>query len=247
MLEHVDGTYEASLAAAYDQMFLDAFALDTAGASAFLRSLAEDRPALELGVGTGRVAIPLAEWGTEVYGIDTSEPMLEILRSKAGGALVHTSVGDMADFDLGRTFPVIYAVWNTFFSLLTPEAMASSFASVARNLEPGGVFVMQCFVPDLDQMDRDRRLNIESIGPKDLTVDAATHDRAAQRVDNIHVRVTDGEVTIMPVKIRYAFVEELDAMAEAAGLELEERISDWDRTPFPGPKANHISVWQKPK
>lgn len=243
MLEGTDGTYEADLAAVYDDMFLAAFTPDTAGATAFLRSLAEDSSALELGVGTGRVAIPLAEWGTEVHGFDTSEPMLDILRGKPSGERVHLTTGDMADFALGRTFPVIYAVWNTFFSLLTPEAQASCFASVARHLEPGGAFVMQCFVPDPDQIDQDQRLEIESTGPRDLTVNAATHDRAAQRVDNITARVKDGEVTIQPVKIRYAFPEELDAMASEAGLTLRERWSDWDRTPFPGDKPQHISVW----
>ncbi|MEX0991039.1 MAG: class I SAM-dependent methyltransferase [Actinomycetota bacterium] len=246
MLEGTDGTYEAGLAAAYDDMFLDAFRLDTAGAVAFLRSLAEDRPLLELGVGTGRVAIPLADWGNDVVGIDTSEPMLEILRSKPGSGKVHAGIGDMADFDLGRTFPVIYAVWNTFFSLLTPEAQASCFACVAKHLEPGGAFVMQCFVPDADQFDRDQRLDVESSGPDDLVVDASTHDRETQRVDNVHIQVSGGRVAIAAVKIRYAFVEELDTMAEAAGLTLAERVSDWDRTPFPGPKGNHISVWQKP-
>ena len=242
----MDGTYEASLAASYDAMFLEAFQLDTAGAAAFIRSLGENGPVLELGVGTGRVAIPLAEWGTEVYGIDTSEPMLAVLRRKSGSSGVHARVGDMASFDLGRSFPVIYAVWNTFFSLLTPEAMQSSFESVSRSLEPTGSFVMQCFVPDPDRMDRDTRIAIESSGPKDLEVNAATHDRETQRADNVHVQVKDGEVTIVPVKIRYAFVEELDLMAEKAGLQLAERISDWDRTPFPGPSGNHISVWQKP-
>ncbi len=246
MLKGVDGTYEASLAAAYDGMFLDAFQLDTAGAVAFLRSLAEDGPLLELGVGTGRVAIPLADWGNEVHGIDTSEPMLEILRAKPGSGKVHAGIGDMADFDVGHTFPVIYAVWNTFFSLLTPQAQASCFACVAKHLGPGGAFVMQCFVPDPDQLDHDQRLEIESSGSTELVVDAASHDREAQRVDNVHIQVSGGRVIIQPVKIRYAFVEELDAMADAAGLTLAERISDWDRTPFPGPKGNHISVWKRP-
>ena len=244
MLEDVGGSYEEHLAESYDDMFLQTFAMDTAGAVAFMRSAAGDGPVLELGIGTGRVAIPLHESGTTVHGIDSSEHMVKILRAKPGGAELPVTIADMASFDLNMRFPVIYAVFNTFFSLLTQDAQVSCFQRVADHLEPGGVFVMQAFVPDAGRFDlRNQGVSIESTSPQHLEVDAATHDPVAQRVDNVHVVVQDGTVQLFPVKIRYAYVSELDLMARMAGLELRERMSDWDRSAFPGPNGIHISVW----
>lgn len=247
MLEGVDGSYGEHLAEAYDGMFLAAFVQDTAGAVGFLGELAGGGPALELGVGTGRVALPLAEAGVEVEGIDSSEHMLRILRAKPGGDALPAISGDMAHFELGRRFRLIYAVFNTFFSLLTQDEQVACFECVARHLEPDGAFVMQAFVPDPARFDlRNQRISVESDGPEHLEVDAATHDPVEQRVDNLHVLVDAGKVTLYPVKIRYTYVSELDLMARIAGLRLRERWADWDRSPFPSAKGNHISVWERP-
>lgn len=247
MLEGVDGSYGEHLAGAYDGMFLAAFQQDTGGAVRFLAELADGGPALELGVGTGRVALPLAASGIPVHGIDSSEHMLAILRGKPGGEALPIVEGTMADFDMGRTFPLIYAVFNTFFSLLGQDEQVACFECVARHLAPGGAFVMQAFVPDPARFDvRDQRISVESTGPEHLEVDAATHDPVTQRVENLHVLVDAGKITLYPVKIRYAYVSELDLMARIAGLRLRERWADWDRSPFPSPRGNHISVWERP-
>lgn len=246
MLEGVGGTYEEHLAEAYDGMFLAAFQQDTAAAVEFLASLAGEGPALELGVGTGRVALPLANAGIEVHGIDSSEHMLRILRGKPGGDALSVVNGTMGDFDLGRRFPLIYAVFNTFFSLLTQDEQVACFECVARHLQPGGTFLMQAFVPDPVRFDlRNQRIAVESTGADHLQVDATTHDPVDQRVDNLHVLVDGGKVTLYPVKIRYTHVSELDLMARIAGLILRERWADWDRSTFPSSKGNHISVWEQ--
>ena len=246
MLEGVDGTYGQHLAEAYDGMFLAAFQQDTAAAVGFLADLAGGGPALELGVGTGRVALPLADTGVEVRGIDSSEHMLRILRGKPGGDALQVVHGTMSDFDLDSRFPLIYAVFNTFFSLLTQDEQVACFECVARHLEPGGTFVMQAFVPDPARFDlRGQRISVESTSSEHLEVDAATHDPVEQRVDNLHVLVDAGKVTLYPVKIRYTYVSELDLMARLVGLRLRERWADWDRSAFPSPKGNHISVWER--
>lgn len=246
MLEGTGGTYGERVAAMYDDMFLAAFTIDTTMAVSFLREFAGDGPALELGVGTGRVALPLAEYGVEVLGIDSSEPMLQILGSKPGGPDLPVTLGDMARFDFDRQFPLIYVVFNTFFSLLTQDEQVVCFESVAAHLAPGGVFVMQAFVPDLGGPDlAHQRVSVESIGTDQLTVDATTHDPVEQRTENLHVVVQNGKVELYPVKIRYAYVSELDLMARIAGLTLRERWSDWDRTPFPSAKMSHVSVWER--
>lgn len=248
MLEDItDGTYPKNVADVYDDMFLAAFQVDTASAVAFLRVIGGDGPALELGVGTGRVALPLAASGIDVVGIDSSQPMIDILRDKPGGPELSVTLGTFASFDMGRRFPLIYVVFNTFFSLLTQEGQVSCFESVAKHLEPDGVFVMQAFVPDVSRFDAsNQRISIESPNADELRVDAATHDPVQQRSDNVHIMVRDGKVELFPVKIRYAYVSELDLMARIAGLELRERWADWDRTQFPSPKLSHISVWGLP-
>jgi len=248
MLEDVGGTYEEHLAETYDEMFLAAFQQDTAGAVAFLGKLAGDGPALELGVGTGRVALPLAATGVTVRGIDTSEHMLQILRVKPGGEELPVELGDMAAFDMGtQRFPLIYAVFNTFFSLLTQDEQVACFERVARHLEPGGAFVMQAFVPDPARFDpRAQRISLESTDEEHLKVNAVTYDPVQQRVDNLHVLVEGGKVKLYPVKIRYAYVSELDLLARFTGLRLRERWADWDRSLFESISGNHISVWELP-
>lgn len=245
--DDTDGTYGENVAKVYDDMFLVPFAPDTAAAVEFLRGLAGDGPALELGVGTGRVALPLVRSGVEVHGIDSSEPMIRILRKKPGGESLPVTMGTFARFDLDRRFPLIYVVFNTFFSLLTQDEQVSCFESVATHLAPGGAFVMQAFVPDVTRFDvHNQRVSVESLSADELTLDASTHDAAEQRTDNLHVVVQDGKVELYPVKIRYAYVSELDLMARIAGLKLRERWAGWDRTPYPSPRWMHISVWERP-
>jgi SAM-dependent methyltransferase len=243
--EYTNATYGDRIADIYDVRYLEAFAEDTSDAVSFLRAVAGDAPALELGIGTGRVAIPLAEAGIRVHGIDASEAMVAKLRSKPGGHDIPVTIGSFADFSLETRFALVYVVFNTFFSLLTQDEQVSSFQSVARHLTPDGAFVMQAFVPDIARFDADhQRVTVESVGIDEITLEMSSHDVVAQRTDSQYVLLRQGDVRLFPVRIRYAYVSELDLMARLAGLRLRERWASWRREPFPSPNRSHISVWE---
>ncbi|MGZ4132253.1 MAG: class I SAM-dependent DNA methyltransferase [Actinomycetota bacterium] len=244
--EYTYATYGDRIAEIYDQRYLERFEGDTAGAVVFLRPLAGDGPALELGIGTGRVAVPLAAEGVEVRGIDSSEAMVAKLHAKPGGARIDVTIGSFADFSVDERFPLIYVVFNTFFGLLTQDEQVSCFEAVARHLTPDGVFVMQAFVPDLSRYDsRHQRVGAVAVGPDEVNLETTINDPFEQRTDSQHVVIRDGSVRLYPVRIRYAYVSELDLMARIAGLRLRERWADWDRSPFPGGNWQHISVWDQ--
>jgi SAM-dependent methyltransferase len=243
--DYTDATYGDRIADIYDVRYLEPLAEDTVDAVSFLKDLAGDGPALELGIGTGRVAIPLAETGVEVHGLDTSEAMVARLRSKPGGDRLRVAIGSFADFDLETRFPLVYVVFNTFFSLLTQDEQVSAFQSVARHLAPGGAFAMQAFVPDVTRFENDQhRVAVESVGIDEITLEMSSHDAVTQRTDSQYVLLRQGDVRLFPVRIRYAYVSELDLMARLAGLRLRERWSSWRRERFPSPDRSHISVWE---
>ena len=243
--EYTDATYGDRIADIYDVRYLEPLAEDTEDAVSFLKALAGDGPALELGIGTGRVALPLAEAGVEVHGLDSSEAMVAKLRSKPGGDRLRVTIGSFADFRLETQFPLVYVVFNTFFSLLTQDEQVSAFQSVARHLMPGGAFVMQAFVPDATRFESNQqRVAIESVGIDEITLEMSSHDAVAQRTDSQYVLLRQGDVRLFPVRIRYAYVSELDLMARLAGLRLRERWSSWRREPFPSTDWAHISVWE---
>jgi len=244
--DYTDATYGDRIAEIYDVRYLESLAEDTTDAVSFLKGLAGEGLALELGIGTGRVAIPLADAGVEVHGIDTSQAMVDQLKSKPGGDRIHVTIGSFADFSLEPRFAVVYVVFNTFFSLLTQEEQVASFASIARHLMPGGVFVMQAFVPDVTRFEgQQQRVAVESVGIDEITLEMSSHDAVAQRTDSQYVLLRQGDVRLFPVRIRYAYVSELDLMARLAGLRLRERWSDWKREPFPSGNWSHVSVWER--
>lgn len=243
--EYMDATYGDRIADIYDARYLAPLAEDTADAVSFLKTLAGGGPALELGIGTGRVAIPLAEAGVEVHGIDASEAMVQKLRSKGGGDRVDVTIGSFAEFSFDIRFPLVYVVFNTFFGLLTQEEQVSSFAAVARHLTPGGAFAMQAFVPDATRFESgQQRVAVESVGIDEITLEMSSHDAVAQRTDSQFVLLRQGDVRLFPVRIRYAYVSELDLMARLAGLRLRERWATWRRDPFPSAAWSHVSVWE---
>ncbi len=242
---YTDATYGDRIADVYDDRYLGSFERDTVDAVAFLRSLAGEGPVLELGIGTGRVALPLSAEGVDVHGIDASEAMVAKLRGKPGGDRIHVTVGSFAEFSLPTEFPLVYVVFNTFFGLLTQDQQVTCFGSVERHLEPGGAFVMQAFVPDLSRFDaHNQRVAAESIGVDEVSLETSTHDPFEQRTNSQHVVIRDGSVRLYPVRIRYAHVSELDLMARIAGLRLRERWAGWDRAPYPA--WQHVSVWERP-
>lgn len=227
--DYTEASYGERIADVYDDRYGPAFEEDTRSAVSFLGELANGGPALELGIGTGRVALPLMESGTEVHGIDASAAMVERLRAKPGGRSLPVTIGSFAEFSLEERFPLILVVFNTFFALLTQEEQISCFKSVAEHLSSDGVFVMQAFVPDVTRFDaHNQRVSVDAIEHGELSLETSVHDPFHQRTDTLHVVVHDGKLDTYPVKIRYAYPSELDLMARLAGLRLRERWADWE-------------------
>ncbi len=200
--------------------------------------------ALELGIGTGRVALPLRERGVRVEGIDASAAMIAVLRAKPGGADLPVHVGDFSAFNLDRRFGLVYAVFNTFFALLSQADQIRCFESVAAHLGDDGVFALELFVPDIARYrDGNQSVRVAEVGLDSVQIDATVHDPVKQLVHSQHLIVIDGEMRLYPVDLRYAWPAELDLMARLAGLERRHRWADWDRSAFGPASTKHISVY----
>jgi SAM-dependent methyltransferase len=218
---------------------------DTGEAAAFLAELAGSGPVLELGIGTGRIALPLLERGLEVHGIDASARMVERLRAKPGGDRVAVTMGDFAEVAVDRTFPLVFVVFNTFFGLLDQDAQVRCFQRVAAHLHPGGAFVVEAFVPDPGRFTRGQHLGTREVTAGTVRLDAAILDRAEQRVRAQHVYLDERGIRMYPVQIRFAWPSELDLMARLAGLHLAERWAGWQREPFTSASQRHVSVYRR--
>jgi len=229
-------------AAVYDDHFAH---VDPGPAVEFLAGLAGDGRVLELAIGTGRVALPLAARGIAMEGIDASAAMAGRLRAKPGGPSIPVAIGDMAQLPPSGPFRLVYLVFNTLFGLLSQERQAECFASVARVLEPGGMFVIECFVPDLTRFDHDQRVQARSVAEDSAIIEVSLHDRVRQRITTQMVTLDGQGMHLRPVAIRYSYPAELDLMAGPAGLRLAERYAGWDRQPFTSASDNHISVYQR--
>ncbi|MDQ3805853.1 MAG: class I SAM-dependent methyltransferase, partial [Acidobacteriota bacterium] len=199
---------------------------------------------LELGVGTGRVALPLRERGVEVHGIDASPAMVERLRAKPGGDRIAVTLGDFAEVGVGGEFALVYVVFNTFFALLSQEAQVRCFRNVARRLSPAGVFLVEAFVPDVARYSGGQVNRATEVTLDRVVYDVAQHDPVRQYVIGQSVVIADGRVRLYPVQLRYAWPSELDLMARLAGLRLRERRGGWQREPFTG-SGKHVSVYER--
>jgi len=219
---------------------------DPEPAAAFLAGLAGDGPALELAIGSGRVALPLATRGVAVDGIEASPEMVALMRAKPGGEAIAVTLGDMADVDApGSAYAVVYLVFNTLFNLTRAGRQEDCFRNVARVLAPGGAFVIETFVPDPPEFDRDEQLEVRSVTEDSVTLRVHRYDRDDQTFLRQTITITDGGIRLNPFGMRYQWPEQIDAMAAAAGLRLAERFADWDRTPFGEQSRSHISVYRK--
>lgn len=241
-------TYGDRFAPVYDEWYGERF--DTDGAVAALARLADGGPVLELGVGTGRLALPLADRGLEVDGVDASAAMVERLRAKPGADRIDVTVADMSDVPAppGR-YALAFVAANTLFNLDTADAHARCFASVARALRPGGRFVVEAWVPDPERMARDDVdvLRVRSVEPHRVVLEGVRVDVEAQRLDTVVVELTEaGGVRLFPSRLRYAAPDELDRLAAAAELELECRWASWAGEPFTARSDAHVSVWRRP-
>ncbi len=252
MSDHDDrygpATYGDRIAGVYDEIYGEsypAFASDVSTTVAFLVPFAGTEPALELGIGTGRIALPLAAAGIEVHGIDASVAMVERLRAKPGGDAIPVTIADFGTFTLETRFRLVYVVFNTFFALLTQDDQVDCFRAIARHLTDDGVFAMEAFVPDTARFDRGQRVSAIRVETDLVDLEVTTHDPVAQSSVSQHVVIREDGIRLYPVKIRYAYISELDLMGRLAGLRVRERWADWDRSPLTSGSQKHISVWER--
>jgi len=241
METYTASTYGERIAEVYDERH-PAF---EEAAVRLLAELAAGGRALELGVGTGRVALPLAARGVEVHGIDASPAMVERLRAKPGGDRVRVTFGDFAEAEAEGEFALVYVVFNTFFALLTQEAQVRCFRNVAARLAPGGVFLIEAFVPNVARYTGGQATYAHEVTADRVILDVARHDPSRQYVAAQQIIITDGQVRLYPVQLRYAWPAELDLMARLAGLSLRERWGGWHRTPFTSESTHHVSVYAR--
>jgi SAM-dependent methyltransferase len=211
----------------------------------FLADEAPGGAALEFGIGTGRVALPLSERDVSVHGIDISEDIIVQLRNKAGADAITTTVGDFAETIVDGVFSLVYVVYNSISNLLEQSEWVQTFRNAARHLEPGGRFVMELWIQDLRRFPHGAVALPFDVSPTHIGFD--TIDTATQRGVSHHYFFTGGRASTFESPYRYAWPAELDLMAELAGMTLRERWSDWDRSPFTNDSAKHISVWETPQ
>jgi hypothetical protein len=211
---------------------------------ACLQQLAGGGPVLELAIGTGRIALPLAARGVRVDGIDLSEAMVARLRAKPGGDQITVTMGDFAEVPVTGEYSLIFVVFNTLFNLLTQEDQIRCFRNVAGHLTADGSFLVEASVPgDLYRLRDNQYVDAEAIGLSEVWLDVGRHDPVSQRLDETHVHLTSEGVRLYPIVTRYSWPSELDLMARIAGLRLKERWGGWNREPFDARSERHISVW----
>jgi SAM-dependent methyltransferase len=234
------------VAASYDEHSAAMFAPEVLGPTVDrLAELAGGGAVLELAIGTGRVAVPLAARGVPVSGIELSTAMAARLRAKPGADGIDVTIGDMATVKLGRRFRLVYLVWNTIGNLTTQDQQVACFANAAAHLEPGGVFVVEVGVPDLRRLPPGDDARVFAHAPGYVGYDHYV-DLVAQQAVSHHFVADGTEVTDTVTPFRYVWPSELDLMAKLAGMNLRHRWGGWDRSAFGGDSTTHVSVWETP-
>jgi SAM-dependent methyltransferase len=239
-----DGYFDERVAARYDESeeTSDAGAVDPV--VDLLVELAGNGRALELGIGTGRIALPLAQRGVPVHGIELSKAMAARLREKPGSEDIGVTIGDFATTTVEGTFSVAYVVFNTISNLTTQAAQVACFRNVAAHLEPGGCFVVEVEVPELQRLPPGETFRVFRASENRWGIDE--YDVANQGLVSHHLEIVDGKLERVSMPFRYAWPAELDLMAELAEMRLRERWSGWQREPFTSDSRQHVSVWEKP-
>lgn len=235
--EPVASSYDEDEAEMFDPAVLDP-AVD------FLAGLAGTGRALELAIGTGRVALPLAARGVAVTGIDISRAMVARLRAKPGGDGIPVTIGDIATTRVGGSFALVYLVFNTIENLTTQDRQVACFANAAAHLSPGGAFVVEVTVPQLQRLPPGETFHVYRGGEDDWGIDE--YEVATQGLTSHHLSAVDGRLERASIPFRYVWPSELDLMARLAGMTLDARWSGWTRTPFTSDSRSHVSVWRTP-
>ena len=235
-----DKTYGEQVAGVYDEWYteFDPLAIDA------LAELAHGGRALELGIGTGRIALPLSAKNVEVHGIDAAPSMISRLREKEGAERLTITEGNFADVPVQGEFALVYIMFNTFFALSSQDEQVKCFRNVAAHLAPDGCFAIEAFVPDLNRFIGGQVNWATKVTTDEVQLDVGQHEAATQRVVSQKVVIANGSVRLFPVQIRYAWPSELDLMAQLAGLRLHERWSNWKREPFTNESGQHISFYR---
>jgi SAM-dependent methyltransferase len=235
--ERIAKGYDAAARGMYESEVIDP-------AVSFLADLAGTGAALELGIGTGRIALPLSQRGIRVHGIELSPAMVDQLQAKPGAGAIGVTIGDFATTKVDGSFALAYLVYNTITNLTTQDEQVACFRNVAAHLEPGGCFVIEVLVPVLRQLPPGETVRAFTVTPTRLGFDEHI-DLVAQVAVSRHYWVVDGRLETFSMPFRYVWPSELDLMARLAGMTLRERWSDWNREPFTGDSPSHISVWDK--
>jgi SAM-dependent methyltransferase len=229
--------FAGPVAARYDRHLGDRGDPDVIAATVdFLEPLAAGG-ALELGIGTGRIALPLAQRGVRVAGIDLSPDMVAQLRAKPGGEAIPVAIGDFSTTRVDSTFSLVYLVFNTISNLTSQEAQVACFANAAAHLEPGGCFVVEVGIPS--------GAPLEVFSLTDTHVGVDEYDPATQRSASHHFSLVDARWERLSIPFRSTYPAELDLMAQLAGMRLRERWSGWRREPFTSESTRHVSVWER--
>ena len=236
--ERVAERYDQSAADMFDPLKVDPV-VD------FLAELASDGSALELGIGTGRIALPLTQRGVRVHGIDLSEAMVARLRAKPGADQIGVTIGDFATTTVDGRFSLAYLIFNTIMNLTSQDEQVACFQNVAAHLQPGGCFVIEVGIPDLQRLPPGETVRPFTVTPERLGFDE--YDIAAQGMISHHYWVEEGKLEVFSAPFRYVWPAELDLMARLAGMSLRERWSSWNREPFTSESREHVSVWVKPR
>jgi hypothetical protein len=237
-----DGVFDERVAATYDDPddpMSSAEAIDPV--VDLLAELSGDGRALELAIGTGRIALPLAMRGVEVHGIELSRPMAARLRTKPGGASIEVTIGDMSSTRVPGSFALVYLVFNTIMNLTTQDAQVACFTNAAGHLAPGGRFVVEVMVPRLRRLPPGETVHPFHLGDGHIGLDE--YDVVSQSLVSHHITLAGDRVERTSVPFRYVWPSELDLMARIAGLELESRWGGWRREPFTAESDSHVSVW----
>ena len=236
--------WDAETAQRYDTPGTGMFAPEVLGPTLDrLAELAGDGRALEFAIGTGRVAVPLAQRGVPVTGIELSGPMIEQLRTKADEAVIPVIAGDMATARAPGAYTLVYLVYNTISNLLTQDEQVACFRNAGEHLRPGGRFVVEVMVPQLQRLPPGETAHPFLVSPGRLGFDE--YDVVTQRLVSHHYWVTAGDARALSMPFRYVWPAELDLMARLAGMALEDRWSDWERSPFTAASPSHVSVWRR--
>lgn len=236
--------FTGTVAASYDRASPDMYGPGVLEPTvSFLAEAARGGAALEFGIGTGRVALPLSERGVDVHGIDISADMVTQLRAKPGAEAVAVSIGDFATTKVPGSFSLVYLVYNTISNLTEQDEQVECFRNAAAHLAPDGRFVIELWVPDLQRLPPGAVALPFEVSPSHLGFDEI--DVATQQGVSHHYFISGDRVTLFDSPYRYVWPAELDLMARIAGLNLRERWGDWDRSPFTSQSTKHISVWER--